>query len=73
MKKRLKMVEGLRELLCLCHLKEDMPGFNWSNVPVVLVEMGFSSNAKEERLLNTEEYKVKIVNGLTEGVKKAIN
>ncbi|EPY6465810.1 N-acetylmuramoyl-L-alanine amidase [Clostridium sporogenes] len=50
-----------------------MPGFNWSNVPVVLVEMGFSSNAKEDRLLNTEEYKVKIVNGLTEGVKKAIN
>ncbi|WP_243150533.1 hypothetical protein [Clostridium sporogenes] len=32
--------------------------------------MGFSSNAKEDRLLNTEEYKVKIVNGLTEGVKK---
>ncbi|MGJ0909352.1 MULTISPECIES: N-acetylmuramoyl-L-alanine amidase family protein [Clostridium] len=53
--------------------RADMTGFNWSKVPVVLVEMGFSSNSKEDRLLNTEEYKVKIVNGLTEGVKKAIN
>lgn len=67
------MVEGLRELLCLCHLKGDMTGFNWLKVLVVLVEMGFLSNVKEDRLLNTEEYRTKIVSGLTEGVKKAIN
>ncbi len=53
--------------------REDMTGFNWSKVPVVLVEMGFLSNVKEDRLLNTEEYRTKIVSGLTEGVKKAIN
>ncbi|APH15408.1 N-acetylmuramoyl-L-alanine amidase family protein [Clostridium sporogenes] len=53
--------------------REDMTGFNWSKVPVVLVEMGFLSNAEEDKLLNTEEYKIKIVKGLTEGVKKAIN
>ncbi|MHB9928720.1 N-acetylmuramoyl-L-alanine amidase family protein [Clostridium botulinum] len=53
--------------------REDMTGFNWSKVPVVLVEMGFLSNAEEDKLLNTEEYKIKIVQGLTKGIKKAIN
>ncbi|APF25791.1 N-acetylmuramoyl-L-alanine amidase family protein [Clostridium sporogenes] len=53
--------------------REDMTGFNWSKVPVVLVEMGFLSNAEEDKLLNTEEHRIKIVKGLTEGVKKAIN
>ncbi|NFB58121.1 N-acetylmuramoyl-L-alanine amidase [Clostridium botulinum] len=53
--------------------REDMTGFNWSKVPVVLVEMGFLSNAEEDKLLNTEEYRIKIVQGLTKGIKKAIN
>lgn len=53
--------------------REDMTGFNWSKVPVVLVEMGFLSNAEEDKLLNTEEYRIKIVQGLTEGINKAIN
>ncbi|MHB9924492.1 N-acetylmuramoyl-L-alanine amidase family protein [Clostridium botulinum] len=53
--------------------REDMTGFNWSKVPVVLVEMGFLSNAEEDKLLNTEEYRIKIVQGLIEGIKKAIN
>nr|WP_208459566.1 N-acetylmuramoyl-L-alanine amidase [Clostridium botulinum] len=53
--------------------REDMTGFNWSKVPVVLVEMGFLSNAEEDKLLNTEEYRIKIVQGLTEGIKKAIS
>ncbi len=50
--------------------REDMTGFNWSKVPVVLVEMGFLLNAEEDKLLNTEEYRIKIVQGLTEGIKK---
>ncbi|EPY2276023.1 N-acetylmuramoyl-L-alanine amidase [Clostridium sporogenes] len=57
----------------LSEKEEDKSGFNWSKVPVVLVEMGFLSNAEEDKLLNTEEYRIKIVKGLTEGVKKAIN
>ncbi len=52
--------------------REDMTGFNWSKVPVVLVEMGFLSNVEEDKLLNTEEYRIKIVQGLTKGIKKAI-
>lgn len=53
--------------------REDMTGFNWSEVPVVLVEMGFLSNPKEDSLLNTEGYREKIVQGLTKGIKEALN
>ena len=31
--------------------RSDFTGFNWSNVPVILVEMGFMTNPAEDRLL----------------------
>ncbi len=40
--------------------RSDLTGFNWSKVPVVLVEVGFLSNAEEDKLLNTEDYQNKI-------------
>lgn len=47
---------------------------------IILKEMVASANMnnrgiveREDKLLNTEEYRIKIVKGLTEGVKKAIN
>jgi len=46
----------------------DMTGFNWSKVPVILVEMGFLSNAREDNLLNSEEYENKIALGLLKGI-----
>ena len=48
--------------------REDITGFNWSKVPVVLIEMGFLSNKEEDRLLNSEVYQKKIVEGITQGV-----
>ncbi len=48
----------------------DMTGFNWSKVPVILLEMGFMTNPEEDRLLNTGEYQDKIVSGIVEGVEK---
>lgn len=53
--------------------RRDMTGFNWSKVPVVLVETGFLSNPKEDKLLNTEEYQQKIAKALLHGVEKALN
>jgi len=50
----------------------DITGFNWSKVPVVLVEMGFLSNEKEDRLLNTKEYQEKIATGLARGIVEAL-
>jgi len=48
----------------------DMTGFNWSKIPVVLLEMGFMTNPEEDRLLNTPDYQDKIVAGIVEGIEK---
>ena len=48
--------------------RNDMTGFNWSEIPVILIEMGFMSNPEEDKLLNTEDYQNKIAAGLFEGL-----
>lgn len=48
--------------------RDDITGFNWARVPMVLVEMGFMTNAGEDKLLATDEYQGKIVKGITEGL-----
>jgi N-acetylmuramoyl-L-alanine amidase len=46
----------------------DLTGFNWSNVPAVLVETGFMSNPSERRLLQSTAYQWKVARGFTTGV-----
>ena len=46
----------------------DLTGFNWANVPSVLVECGFMSNPAERRLLQSSGYQWKVARGLTAGV-----
>jgi N-acetylmuramoyl-L-alanine amidase len=46
----------------------DMTGFNWSKVPVVIVEMGVMTNAAEDRKLASKSYQTKLVNGMTKGI-----
>lgn len=53
-------------------VRNDLTGFNWSKVPVVLVEMGFMSNPKEDQMLNDEAYQNKLAQGLFKGIKKAV-
>src|SRR5262249_18475466 len=45
----------------------DFTGFNWSNVPVILVEMGFMTNPTEDRLLATARYRQRAAVGLCRG------
>lgn len=52
--------------------RQDITGFNWSKVPVVLVEMGFLSNQNEDNLLNADEYQDKIAKGIADGIEKAL-
>ncbi|MGV8983454.1 N-acetylmuramoyl-L-alanine amidase family protein [Clostridium sp.] len=52
--------------------RDDMTGFNWSKVPVILVEMGFQSNVEEDKKLTTESYQNKISKALAEGIQKAL-
>lgn len=48
--------------------RTDLTGFNWSKVPIILIEMGFMTNPEEDRLLSSDAYQDKIVEGLTEGI-----
>jgi len=50
----------------------DMTGFNWSKVPVILVEMGFLSNPDEDRLLSSDAYENKIAKALADGIITAL-
>lgn len=48
--------------------RSDLTGFNWANVPAVLVETGFLSNPTEARKLKTPAYQQRIATGLANGV-----
>src|SRR6266536_2077679 len=47
--------------------RSDLTGFNWADVPVILVETGFMTNPAESRLLRTPAYQFKVARGLTAG------
>ncbi len=47
--------------------RSDLTGFNWSEVPTVLVEMGFLSNPEEDERMATEEYRKKLAKGIAKG------
>ena len=42
----------------------DLTGFNWSDVPTVLVEAGFMTNARERALLRSAAYRSRIARAL---------
>ena len=46
--------------------RDDMTGFNWSDVPVIIPELGFMSNPEEDRLLNSASYQQKIADALAD-------
>jgi N-acetylmuramoyl-L-alanine amidase len=48
--------------------RSDLTGFNWANVPAILVETGFMTNPTERRLLQSNAYQWKVARGLTRGV-----
>ena len=47
--------------------RSDFTGFNWADVPVILVEMGFMTNPTEDRRLATAAYQRRAAVGLCRG------
>ncbi|TJY44570.1 N-acetylmuramoyl-L-alanine amidase [Cohnella pontilimi] len=48
--------------------RADLTGFNWSNVPVTLIEAGFMTNPAEDRKLSQASYQALLVKGISDGV-----
>jgi N-acetylmuramoyl-L-alanine amidase len=53
--------------------RADLTGFNWANIPSILVETGFMTNPAERRLLQSNGYQWKVARGLTAGVARFTN
>lgn len=75
--KSLSYAEKLQEELKVQGIKvneicerSDITGFNWSEVPVVIFEMGFMSNYCEDKNLCDKDYQTKLMDSVVEALNK---
>ena len=48
--------------------RSDLTGFNWSEVPTTLIEMGFMTNPEEDQKLSDQAYLRKLMTYIAEGI-----
>lgn len=49
---------------------DTMTGLNWSEVPVMILEMGFMTNEQDDRNMEDADYQNKMVEGIVRGVEQ---
>lgn len=52
--------------------RDDLSGFNWSEVPVVLVGLGFMTNSEEDRKLADDTYLSNLMQMVANGVESFV-
>ena len=52
--------------------RSDLTGFNWADVPVVLVETGFLSNPREATLLRSASYQQRLAGALARAAQRFV-
>lgn len=67
-KKMQKQVKGIRSRGLV--ERADLTGFNWSTVPVILLEMGFMSNESDDKIMQTEKYQEQLVNATAQALEE---
>lgn len=50
--------------------RDDLTGTNWSTVPTTLIELGFMTNAAEDRYLSSAAGQKEMVKGLADGIEQ---
>ena len=53
--------------------RADLTGFNWADVPVVLVETGFMTNRREAGLLRSTAYQQQLAGALARGTQRFLS
>lgn len=48
--------------------RDDLTGTNWSEVPVIVLEMGFMTNATEDKYMQSEDGQEAMVEGIANGI-----
>lgn len=65
-----ELARGLRSRDLGIVARRDITGFNWSDVPAILPEVGYLTNPREDRLLSSAAYQRRAARALARGIER---